>query len=231
MSREVECQVWLVEGDRRIFGEEGAKLLTAIGRLGSLPEAAEAAGMSAEGARKLLSQIWEAGGMKVAAGPENRCYLTDEGQALLDEYGNKKRRAEEQLAHAFKNPTLTADGIVMVDGRIVLVRRGREPGKGKYALPGGFVEHGERAEDCAVREVLEETGLRTAPLDLLGVYSDPCRDPRGHIVSTVFRLRLLGGELRAGDDAEGAFLFDPGALPDMAFDHARIIADHLRSRR
>jgi 8-oxo-dGTP diphosphatase len=89
------------------------------------------------------------------------------------------------------------------------------------------VEYGERAEDCAVREVLEETGLRTEPLDLVGVYSDLSRDPRGHIVSTVFRLRVVGGELIAGDDAEDVALFDLDALPDLAFDHARIIADHL----
>ncbi|MBI0584353.1 MAG: NUDIX hydrolase [Methanomassiliicoccus sp.] len=155
--------------------------------------------------------------------------LTAEGRALLDEFENKRRRAEEQLAHAFKNPVLTADGIVILDGRIVLVRRGKDPGEGKYALPGGFVEMGETAEGCAVREVEEETGLRTGPLMLVGVYSDPGRDPRGHIVSTVFHLRVLGGELRAGDDAAGVELFDLHALPELAFDHARIIDDFLKA--
>jgi 8-oxo-dGTP diphosphatase len=227
MSRGIRCQIWLTEGDRLILGEEGANLLSAIEELGSLAAAAQAGGMSVERARGLLAQIREHSGNKVAAGPEAKCVLTDEGRMLLDEYRNKKRRAEEQLTHAFRNPALTADGIVTVGGRIVLIRRGRDPGKGKYALPGGFVEYGERAEDCAVREVLEETGLRTEPLDLVGVYSDPSRDPRGHIVSTVFRLRVVGGELIAGDDAEDVALFDLDALPDLAFDHGRIIADHL----
>ncbi len=228
MSRGIRCQVWLTEGDRPIIGEEGAALLSAVERLGSLPAAVHALGLSAERSEELIAEMERGAGIRVIA-PAGRRPLTDEGRALLEEYSNKKRRADEQLAHAFRNPTLTADGIVMVDGRIVLVRRGREPGKGRYALPGGFVEHGERAEECAVREVLEETGLRTEPLELVGIYSDPGRDPRGHIVSAVFHLRVVGGELRAGDDADGVSLFDPGLLPDLAFDHARIIADHLRA--
>jgi 8-oxo-dGTP diphosphatase len=134
----------------------------------------------------------------------------------------------------YKNPTLTSDGIVLVDGKLVLVKRGREPGKGMYALPGGFVELGERVEECAMREVLEETGLATEVLDLVGVYSDPGRDPRGHLVSVVFFLRRVGGELRAGDDAAGVQLFDTDDLPELAFDHRTIIADflaaHPRSR-
>jgi hypothetical protein len=67
-----------------------------------------------------------------------------------------------------------------------------------------------------VREVLEETGLRTEPLGLVGIYSDPERDPRGHIVSAVFHLRVVGGELHAGDDADSAALFDLNDLPELA---------------
>ncbi len=225
MGRGVRCEVWLTEGDRSLVGREEAALLSAIAELRSLPAAAEACGMLAEDAMRSIAALEEALGARVA-GPDG---LTSEGIKVLEEYRNKKRRADEQLAHAFRNPTLTADGIVIIDGRIVLVRRGREPGKGKYALPGGFVEYGERAEECAVREVLEETGLRTEPLGLVGIYSDPARDPRGHIVSAVFHLRAMGGELRGGDDADSAALFDLSALPELAFDHARIIADHLRA--
>lgn len=224
MGRGVRCEVWLTEGERLLIGREEAALLSAIAELRSLPAAAEAQGLGAEEAGKIISSLEEVLGTSVT-GPGG---LTSEGVEVLEEYRNKKRRADEQLAHAFNNPTLTADGIVIVDGRIVLVRRGREPGKGKYALPGGFVEYGERVEECAVREVLEETGLRTEPLGLVGVYSDPRRDPRGHIVSTAFHLRVVGGELRAGDDADSASLFDLNALPELAFDHARIIADHLK---
>lgn len=130
----------------------------------------------------------------------------------------------------YRNPKLTTDGIVVVDGKIVLVKRGREPGKGKYALPGGFVEYGERTEYSAVREVLEETGLETAVVGLLGIYSDPSRDPRGHIISAVYVLRLIGGEPRAGDDAAEVVLFPLDRLPELAFDHAKIIGDYLRAR-
>ena len=225
MGRGVRCEVWLTEEGRPLVGRKEAALLTAIAELGSLPAAAEALGLSAEESARIIAAMEKALGATVAGTGG----LSPQGIELLEEYQNKKRRADEQLAHAFRNPTLTADGIVIVDGRIVLVRRGREPGKGKYALPGGFVEYGERAEECAVREVLEETGLRTEPLGLVGIYSDPARDPRGHIVSAVFHLRAVGGELRGGDDADSAALFDLSALPELAFDHARIIADHLRA--
>lgn len=229
MSRGIAFQFWLTEGGRRILGEEEARLLAAISRLGSLDAAALEMSITVEATREALARIRDDCGKKIAGGPETRCHLTEDGKALLDEYGSMRRRAEEQLSNAFRNPTPTADGIVLVDGKIVLVRRGREPGKGKYALPGGFMEHGERAEECVVREVHEETGLRTEPLELVGVYSDPSRDPRGHILSMVFHLRVLGGELRAGDDAEGASLFDMDALPELAFDHDKIITDFLRA--
>jgi 8-oxo-dGTP diphosphatase len=225
MGRGVRCEVWLTEGDRSLIGREEAALLSAIAELRSVAAAAEACGMRAEDAGRIIAKLEGTLGTSVA----RQDGLTSEGMELLEEYRNKKRRVDEQLAHAFRNPTLTADGIVIVDGRIVLVRRGREPEKGKYALPGGFVEYGERTEDCAVREVLEETGLRTEPLGLVGIYSDPERDPRGHIVSAVFHLRVVGGELHAGDDADSAALFDLNDLPELAFDHARIVADHLRA--
>ncbi len=234
MSRGVKCQVWMTEDGHPILGEEGADLLAGIREKGSLSVAAEAVDMTFLEARDLLSSIEEAIGHKLVAtmrGTEGSVtYLTAEGEALLEEYSNKKRRVEEQLDHMFRNPTPTADGIVLVDGRIVLIKRGNEPGKGRYALPGGFVEYGERLEDCVVREVLEETGLSTEPLDLVGTYSDPGRDPRGHIISAVFSLRILGGDLKAGDDAQSVELFDLKHLPLLAFDHARIISDFLRSR-
>jgi 8-oxo-dGTP diphosphatase len=234
MSRGVKCQVWMTEDGRPILGEEGAELLAEVREKGSLATAAEAVGMTFLEAREVLSGIEEAIGNKVVftmRGTEGSVTaLTAEGEALLEEYRNKKRRVEEQLEHMFRNPTLTADGIVLVNGRIVLIRRGNEPGKGRYALPGGFVEYGERLEDCAVREVLEETGLRTEPLDLVGMYSDPNRDPRGHLVSAVFFLRSIGGELKAGDDAQSVELFDLDRLPPLAFDHKRIISDFMRSR-
>lgn len=121
--------------------------------------------------------------------------------------------------------TLTVDAIIPYKGGIVLVRRRNEPFKGCYALPGGIVEYGERVEDAVVREVREETGLRVAIERLVGVYSDPSRDPRGHFVSVCYLVRALGGELKAGSDAEGVKVFKLNELPELAFDHAEMIKD------
>ncbi|MCO6439497.1 MAG: NUDIX hydrolase [Nitrococcus mobilis] len=124
-------------------------------------------------------------------------------------------------------PAVATDIIIRLQGRperIVLVQR-RHPPRG-LALPGGFVDVGERVEQAAVREALEETGLRVQLQALLGVYSDPSRDPRGHTISVVF-LADGRGEPRAADDAAAVRLVDPGdpAL-DLVFDHAVILADY-----
>ncbi len=127
----------------------------------------------------------------------------------------------------YKNPALTVDGIIIIDGKLLLIKRGREPFKGQYALPGGFVEVGERVEEAVEREAKEETGLDTEVRDLIGVYSAPDRDPRGHTVSVVFSLDIIGGRMKAGDDACDIKLFDLDALPELAFDHSKIVEDYL----
>lgn len=124
-----------------------------------------------------------------------------------------------------KTPALTVDGVVFNDQSILLVQRKYEPFKGAWALPGGFVEYGEKTEDAVVREVLEETGLTTRIRLLLGAYSDPHRDPRGHTVSIVYILERVGGELNAGDDASSVRFFKQDELPTLAFDHAQIVKD------
>ncbi len=124
-----------------------------------------------------------------------------------------------------KHPWVTADGLVLVDGKLVLVVRRNPPFQGKFALPGGFVELGETTEQTVVRELREETGLETRVLRLVGVYSDPARDPRGHTVAVAYALERTGGVLRAGDDARDIALVDAERLPPMAFDHARMVAD------
>ena len=128
----------------------------------------------------------------------------------------------------YKSPKLTVDGIVLKDGKILLIKRKNQPFEGKWALPGGFVEYGEKTEDATVREVLEETGLKTKINYLVGVYSDPNRDPRGHTVSIVYVLDTISdGELKSGDDACDAKFFDLNNLPDLSFDHEDIIKDVL----
>jgi 8-oxo-dGTP diphosphatase len=132
---------------------------------------------------------------------------------------------------SYRNPTLTVDGIVVLDGQIVLIQRGRDPHQGKHALPGGIVEYGETVERAIVREMEEETGLKTEILDIVGIYSQPHRDPRGHFISICFLLRKLSGDLVGGDDAASAGLYPLDQLPPLAFDHADMIADYLEQRR
>ncbi|KXS44444.1 MAG: NUDIX hydrolase [Methanolobus sp. T82-4] len=119
-------------------------------------------------------------------------------------------------------PKLTVDAVILYKDRIVLIQRKNPPFQGKFALPGGFVEIGETVEAAVVREALEETGLSIEIVKLLGVYSDPRRDPRGHTVSVVY-LSIGHGDLKAGSDASNAHLFDVSALPEMAFDHNKIL--------
>ena len=125
-----------------------------------------------------------------------------------------------------ETPLLTVDAIIELDGHsggIVLVERRFEPLG--WALPGGFVDVGETVEQAAVREASEETGLDVQLRQLLGVYSDPRRDPRGHTAAVVFVARARG-EPRGGDDAAQARVFDLADLPQLAFDHARILHDY-----
>ena len=127
----------------------------------------------------------------------------------------------------YKNPKPTADAIIaMGEQGVVLVRRREFPFG--WAIPGGFVEYGESVEEAAQREAREETGLDIRLLGLLGVYSAPGRDPRGHTVATVF-YATASGTPRPGDDAAEAAVFPLHRLPsDLAFDHARILQDYLR---
>jgi 8-oxo-dGTP diphosphatase len=126
-----------------------------------------------------------------------------------------------------QNPKLTVDGIALVDGQIILIKRKNQPFQGQYALPGGFVEYGETVETAVIREFQEETGLQTRVIHLLGVYSSPDRDPRGHTVSVVFELEVTGGKLTGSDDASEACQFHLAHLPKLAFDHDVIVADFL----
>ena len=125
-------------------------------------------------------------------------------------------------------PQLTADIIIeMIDrpGRpIVLIER-KYPPPG-WALPGGFVDVGETLESAAVREAREETSLDVTLKRLLGNYSDPLRDSRGHTASAVYIAEAQGNP-QAADDARRLALYDPRKTPPLAFDHERIIRDYL----
>jgi len=128
----------------------------------------------------------------------------------------------------YKSPKLTVDGILLKKGEILLIKRKNPPFKDNWALPGGFVEYGEKTEDAVLREFFEETGLKTKINKLIGVYSDPDRDPRGHTISIVYLVEEKGGELIGGDDALEAKFFNVKKLPTLAFDHGKIIEDLLK---
>jgi 8-oxo-dGTP diphosphatase len=127
-------------------------------------------------------------------------------------------------------PALTVDAVWLHRGTILLVRRGRPPFKGRWALPGGFVEPTETVERAVVREVHEETGLRCHPVGLVGVYSGPDRDPRGPTTSVTFRVTGRAAAPTGGDDAAQAAWVPIARARGLAFDHDRIVAD-ARKRR
>ena len=129
-----------------------------------------------------------------------------------------------------RNPAPTVD-VAVIDGeRLLLVKRSNEPYKNRWVLPGGFVEYDETVENAAAREVLEETGVQIRLESILGVYSDPERDPRGHTLTTVFIGRPVAGEPVGGDDAADAFWVNLESLDSsiLAFDQPLIVEDLKR---
>ncbi|MDQ7031352.1 MAG: NUDIX hydrolase [Desulfonauticus sp.] len=124
----------------------------------------------------------------------------------------------------YKNPFPTVDIIIPVDQKVILIER-RNPPFG-WAIPGGFVDYGESVEQAALREAKEETGLEVSLRTLLGVYSDPKRDPRFHTISIVFVAEPKDlSTLKAGDDAARVKFFALKSLPELAFDHQKILSD------
>ena len=141
--------------------------------------------------------------------------------------GELLKHETQRLLRYGPRPNLTVDGIV-VNGKneILLIKRKNPPFQSSYALPGGFVDYEEAVEDAVVRELKEETNLNCAVDSLVGVYSRPNRDPRGHTVSVVFAMKVLSGKARSGDDAAEVRWFPlDQKLPELAFDHTQIVRD------
>jgi 8-oxo-dGTP diphosphatase len=135
------------------------------------------------------------------------------------------------MSPRYQNPALATDAVWIRAGKVLLVRRGRPPFRGFWALPGGFVELRETVEGALARELQEETGLVGRPVRLIGVYSGPHRDPRKPTTSVAFLVTGRTGPPTGGDDAAFAAWVPLSEARPLAFDHARILADGVRMKR
>lgn len=137
------------------------------------------------------------------------------------------------MSHTYKypRPAVTADCVVMTseqEPRVLLIERANAPFKGRWAIPGGFLNMDETTEQCAIRELEEETGLKIDKVHQIGAYSKVDRDPRGRTISVAY-LAIVDHplEVSGGDDAAKAKWFHINALPQLAFDHGEIMADAM----
>ena len=136
--------------------------------------------------------------------------------------------------YKYPRPSVTADCIVITreaEPKVLLIQRGGEPFKGCWAFPGGFMEMDETTEQCAIRELEEETGLKIHEVCQIGAYSKVDRDPRGRTI-TVAYLALVDAPLpvKGLDDDAKAQWFPLSALPALAFDHADILKDAIKAK-
>lgn len=141
---------------------------------------------------------------------------------------NPAKSSAKKYCYDHPRPALTVDVVLFhgsgVDIEVLLIKRGREPFKGRWAFPGGFVDKDESLEAAAARELCEETGLRGIKLEQLAAFGDPGRDPRGHTVSVVFYGTVSNSRgAIAADDAAEAKWHSAAHPPTLAFDHRKIL--------
>jgi 8-oxo-dGTP diphosphatase len=231
---DLNAKGWLEKDGQFLLGEGRARLLALSNESNSISETAKEMKMSYRHAWGVIKEMESAVGKKLVRSERGgsvggKTELTTAGKKLLSDYERGLFSLTDFLDNkGFLKPSLTVDGIIIHKNKLVVVKRGRPPFKDKFALPGGFVEYNERVEEAVVREMQEETGLKTAITGILGVYSDPKRDPRGHTVSVVFELKVTGGRLKSGSDAKDVKLFSFEKLPKLAFDHDEIVEDYRK---
>lgn len=142
---------------------------------------------------------------------------------------------EKNFCYKYPHPAVTADCVIFgFDGiklKVLLIERGIEPYKGKWAFPGGFVNMDESCEEGALRELKEETGLSTAYIEQFHTFSDPQRDPRERIITVAYFALVRIQEVKGGDDAAQAAWFALDEVPQLAFDHDRILREALKRLR
>jgi 8-oxo-dGTP diphosphatase len=134
---------------------------------------------------------------------------------------------------SYRNPVPTVDIILQQESNILLIKRKNDPFKDHLSLPGGFVNEGELVEEAARREMWEETSLTIEPIEILGVYSDPNRDPRGHVLTVVWVAIVVNGVARANDDSIEVQWVPLNDLYStrLAFDHKQILLDYIQWRK
>jgi 8-oxo-dGTP diphosphatase len=133
-----------------------------------------------------------------------------------------------EYCYEHPRPAVTVDIVLFYGGadctEVLLIKRARDPFKGRWAFPGGFVDECESLEAAAARELREETGIENVRLEQVGAFGDPGRDPRGHTVSVAFAALLESrGEAKAADDAEDVAWHSVARPPRLAFDHKKIL--------
>ena len=135
--------------------------------------------------------------------------------------------AEPKFCYNYPHPAVTSDCVIFgFDGvsiKILLIQRGIEPFIGMWAFPGGFMEIDETAEDCAKRELEEETGLKSVSVEQFYTFSDVNRDPRERVITVAHYALVRLSEVKGGDDAASARWFSMDEIPSLAFDHDRIL--------
>lgn len=135
--------------------------------------------------------------------------------------------SENRYCYKYPHPSVTADCVIFgFDGvsiKVLLIQRGIEPYKGKWAFPGGFMQIDETVEECARRELEEETGLKNASVEQFYTFSDVNRDPRERVITVAHYALVRLSEVKGGDDAASAQWFAESEIPSLAFDHDRIL--------
>ena len=142
---------------------------------------------------------------------------------------------EKKYCYKYPHPAVTTDCVIFgFDGndiKVLLIERGIEPFKGKWAFPGGFLNMDETAGEGALRELKEETGLENAYIEQFNTYSDPGRDPRERVITIAHYALVRIQEVKGGDDAAKAQWFPIEEVPQLAFDHDKILRDAMRKLR
>ena len=143
-----------------------------------------------------------------------------------------KKTDDGLYAYQYPRASVTADAVLFAEKEgqiyVLLIKRGNEPYKGYWAFPGGFLNMDETVARCAERELEEESGIVLTGMQLVGIYSDVERDPRGRVITAAYTAMTTMPEAVASDDAAAAQWWPLNDLPELAFDHDKILEDAKR---